>query len=106
MRQCYLTLREKVAARYGYKDLNYHDFSYFCFHTPFSKQVQKTFFSLLLTDIEQSYKEEKHGRWPADLVSKLAANQFKNDVETNKLLMKHFGGEWRDKCEVALSLSK
>ena len=54
--------------------MNYRDFSYFCFHTPFSKQVQKTFFSLLLTDIEQSYKEQKQGRYPEELVSQLAAN--------------------------------
>ena len=86
--------------------MNYQDFSYFCFHTPFSKQVQKTFYSLLLTDIEQSHKDQKHGRYPPELVSQLAANQFKNDAEANKLLMKHFGGEWRDKCEIGLALSK
>ena len=39
MQKCYTTLREKIAARYGYEDMNYRDFQYFCFHTPFSKQV-------------------------------------------------------------------
>jgi len=33
---------------------NYLDFSYFCFHTPFSKMVQKSFFALLLEDIRDN----------------------------------------------------
>ena len=39
MKQCFIKLREKFAARYGYTDLKYQDFSYFAFHTPFSKMV-------------------------------------------------------------------
>ena len=39
-------------------------------------------------------------------MSQLAAKQFKNDIEANKLLAKHLGGEWRDKCEIGLALSK
>ena len=51
MKQCYLTLKQKIGARYGYRDLKYQDFAYFAFHTPYSKMVQKSFFTLLLTDI-------------------------------------------------------
>jgi len=39
MKQCYLTLRQKIAARYGHTDLNMSEWSYFAFHTPFSKMV-------------------------------------------------------------------
>jgi len=39
MKQCFITLREKFTARYGNSDLNLTDFSYFAFHTPFSKMV-------------------------------------------------------------------
>jgi len=50
MTQCYKTLNIKKRQRYG-KPISYHDFSYFAFHTPFSKMVQKSFFALLLADI-------------------------------------------------------
>lgn len=30
------------------------DFDYMCFHTPFSKMVQKSFFALLLDDMRMS----------------------------------------------------
>ena len=52
MKQCYLKLREKFAARYNHQHLNINDFSYFAFHTPFSKMVQKSFLALILADIE------------------------------------------------------
>ena len=39
MRECYLTLRQKFAQRYAISDLCLADFSYFAFHTPFSKMV-------------------------------------------------------------------
>lgn len=38
LEKCYDTYKNKVKAQAG-KDVNYYDFSYFCFHTPFSKQV-------------------------------------------------------------------
>ena len=60
----------------------------------------------MLTDIEQSHKEQKTGRWPAEVVTELASNQFKNDAKTTKILLRHFGEEWRNKCEIALALSK
>jgi hydroxymethylglutaryl-CoA synthase len=38
--QCYETFKQKYHRRYpGVKPLNYHDFDYFCFHTPFAKMV-------------------------------------------------------------------
>ena len=33
-------------------------------------------------------------------------NQFKNDATSTKILTKHFEADWRDKGEIALSLSK
>mmetsp|Transcript_44559 Transcript_44559/g.59125 ORF Transcript_44559/g.59125 Transcript_44559/m.59125 type:complete len:212 (+) Transcript_44559:184-819(+) len=39
MKECYKTLRAKFSARYGVSDLNLSHFSYFAFHTPFSKMV-------------------------------------------------------------------
>ena len=59
MKDCYRTLREKYGARYGIHDLNLSDFSYFAFHTPFSKMVQKTYLALVLADIEINFEEVK-----------------------------------------------
>ena len=56
MKQCYLTLRQKHAQRHG-TELSINDFSYFAYHTPFSKMVQKAFLALILADIEQNYLE-------------------------------------------------
>ena len=40
-------------------------------------------------------------------MSQMAAKNFKNsDAATNTLLMKHFGGLWRDRCERGLLLAK
>lgn len=51
LRECYHTFREKHLKAYGnYPSLN--DFSYFAFHTPFSKMVQKSYFALLLEDMK------------------------------------------------------
>ena len=46
--QCYETFKAKYQQRHGGPVLNYHDFDYFCFHTPFAKMVQKSFFHLIL----------------------------------------------------------
>ena len=51
MINCWDTFQKKYKSRYGSEAPGYHDFSYFCFHTPFSKMVQKSFFALLLHDI-------------------------------------------------------
>ena len=99
MKQCYLTLREKHARRYGNRDLNISDMSYFAFHTPFSKMVQKSFMALILADIEQNYQQVKAGtsqgrRYPEELMEQLAANQFKNDAKTSSMLLKKYGARW------------
>ena len=38
LRQSYSVFRKKYEQRYGSK-INYNDFSYFCFHSPFGKMV-------------------------------------------------------------------
>jgi len=38
LRQSYKTFKEKYSNAYG-QSISYHDFAYFCFHTPFSKMV-------------------------------------------------------------------
>ena len=52
---CWDTFDRKYKLRYGVKAPKYQDFSYFCFHTPFSKMVQKSFYSLVLHDMKQSH---------------------------------------------------
>jgi hydroxymethylglutaryl-CoA synthase len=40
-------------------------------------------------------------------VKELARNNFKlNDKASNDIIMKHFGGQWKDKCERSLLLAK
>ena len=72
--------------------------------------VQKAFLSLILADMEQNYLEgpqQGKARYDASLMSQMAAKNFKNsDAATNTLLMKHFGGQWRDRCERGLLLAK
>ena len=53
MLQCWQTLKQKFASRYPSQPVpNYSSFAYFCFHTPFSKMVQKSFFALLLHEMQ------------------------------------------------------
>ncbi len=99
MKQCYLTLKQKQRAYYrGQRELQLNDFSYFAFHTPFSKMVQKSFMALILADIEQTFKQEglqgasKH--YPSDLVQQLANSGFKNDAKTLAMLSKQFAAQW------------
>lgn len=111
MKQCYLTLRKKFAARYGHTNLHMQEFSYFAFHTPFSKMVQKAFLALILADIEANFEElqanKSQARYPRELTEQLAASKFNiNDNETMKLLLKKYGAEWQDKCERSLLLAK
>ena len=51
LRACYHTFRAKFLKAYG-QPPKLQDFSYFAFHTPFSKMVQKSFFALLLEDMK------------------------------------------------------
>lgn len=113
MKQCYNTLRAKKATQPGRAGLKYQDFAYFCFHTPFSKMVQKSFIALILADIEANFKEVGGGatpgaslRYERGLVEQLAQTGFKNDQKANAVLMKAFGAEWKDKCERSLKLAK
>ena len=101
LRQCYHTLRNKNL-RVNRKPPSYHDFSYFCFHTPFSKMVQKAFFSLVLEDMKTN-----PGNHDQKLVSELAKHEFKFNAVTDKLLRKtQINDEWKDKCERSLHLCK
>ena len=60
LRQAFLTLKDKWHKKYG-STLSYFDFDFMCFHTPFSKMVQKSFFAFLLEDIRTT----KDDRYPA-----------------------------------------
>ena len=51
LRECFKTFKQKFKATHGSVP-SYHTFSHFCFHTPFSKMVQKSFYALLLEDIK------------------------------------------------------
>lgn len=48
------------------------EWSYFAFHTPFSKMVQKSFMALILADIEVNYNDVKASksqpRYPQELM--------------------------------------
>jgi len=101
MKQCYLTLRQKFAARYAATDVSLDDFSYFAFHTPFSKMVQKTFMALILADIEVNFAEvTKAGgakaRYDPALMESLASTNFANDAKNSALLLQKFGARWKD----------
>ena len=110
MKECYKTLRRKFSERYGVSDLSLSDFSYFAFHTPFSKMVQKTYLALILADIEINYAEAKQqpakARYDISLMEELAKNNFKNDTAALNMLYKQFGAQWRDQCERSLVLAK
>lgn len=102
LEKCYTSFKAKCRERHGGWEPKYQDFDYFCFHTPFSKMVQKSFFNLLLQDIAL-YQESA---FPRDLVEQMRANGFKADSKGMAVLQKHFGAEWRDKCERSLFLAK
>ena len=73
MKQCFLTLKRKQGSAYrDTREPQLDDFSYFAFHTPFSKMVQKSFMALILADIEVAFRQgglkEASQRYPADLV--------------------------------------
>lgn len=70
LRQSYKSFKEKYLNVYG-TDASYHDFSYFAFHTPFSKMVQKSYFALLLEDIKCNKDSPKY---LPELVDQLSPN--------------------------------
>jgi hydroxymethylglutaryl-CoA synthase len=101
LRQCIATFKEKHFKLYGVRP-SYSDYDYFCFHTPFSKMVQKSFFALLVEDIK-----EHPSRYNSELVSTLKENQYRLDAKTTKALQQtQFQGEWENKCERSLLLAK
>ena len=53
LRQAFKTFKQKFNKAYGVMP-NYYTFSHFCFHTPFSKMVQKSYYALLLEDIKDN----------------------------------------------------
>jgi hydroxymethylglutaryl-CoA synthase len=70
---CYESFKAKYRQRYpGVRPFNYHEFDYFCFHTPFSKMVQKAFYHLVLQDILTSPLECARSRYPQALLEELA----------------------------------
>ena len=75
-----------------------------CFHTPFSKMVQKSYFALLLDDMKS---RADSGRYDQKLLKAASESNFKFDAKTNKLLTKseHFK-EWQHKTERTLLLAK
>lgn len=68
------------------------DFDYMCFHTPFSKMVQKSYFALLLEDMRS---RADSGRYDANILKAASETDFKFNAKINKLLTKsdeHFKG--------------
>lgn len=51
MKKCYTTFRQKYRSANG-AEISYRDFSYICMHTPFSKMVQKSFYTLVMADMQ------------------------------------------------------
>lgn len=100
MTQCWDTLKAKHKAK-GIPAPQYSDFAYFCFHTPFSKMVQKAFYALVLKEAQTAGHQ-----FPAVLVAVLASEKFKNTATAQKALAEHMGSEWKSKCERGLHLAK
>ena len=55
--QCYNSLKMKYRQKHDWEPMFTH-FDYFCFHTPFSKMVQKSFMNLIYHDVKRY--EQKH----------------------------------------------
>lgn len=82
----------------------YHDFSYMCFHTPYSKMVQKSFFTVLEHDILEQ-KGKPNCSYPPELYEQISRTKG-NDRAMQEVLMKHFKRDWENKCERTLLLAK
>lgn len=101
LRQCFKTFKAKYRQIHGTRP-TYFDFSYFCFHTPFSKMVQKSFNALLLEDIR-----ENAALYDQKLVATLSEHNFQYSAQTNKILSKSvLNDDWKNKCERSLHLAK
>jgi len=101
MRHCFKTFKAKWNQAHGVTP-SYHDFSYFCFHTPFGKMVQKSFFALLLEDMKAN-----PSKYDSQIIEALSKSNFKFDATTNKVLQKSiYNNEWKHKCERSLHLAK
>ena len=55
--QCYNSLKMKYRQKHDWEPM-FTNFDYFCFHTPFSKMVQKSFMNLIYHDVKRY--EQKH----------------------------------------------
>ena len=101
MRQCYTTFRQKFRSANG-ADISYSDFSYICMHTPFAKMVQKSFYTLVMDDMQAYPQLHDQG-----LVGKIKEAGFKLTPETQKALeAAGLKQQWQDRCERSLHLSK
>jgi hydroxymethylglutaryl-CoA synthase len=108
---CYETFKRKYRERNPAmtRDLNYHDFDYFCMHTPFSKMVQKSYYHLVLDDILTSKPDCASKRYPPALLldlSKLPSPLKSEDPKVLKVLQSHMTADWVNKCERTLYLAK
>lgn len=84
------------------KTTSFSDYSYFAFHTPFSKMVQKAFFAFLLEDMR-----DNSALHDADVITQLKAHEFKYSSKTVKILSQSsYNKQWIDKCERSLHLAK
>mmetsp|Transcript_6786 Transcript_6786/g.10925 ORF Transcript_6786/g.10925 Transcript_6786/m.10925 type:complete len:215 (+) Transcript_6786:422-1066(+) len=102
LRMAFTNFKKKYRDAYS-RTPNYYDFSYFCFHTPFSKMVQKSFFALLLEDMKQNDPMIYHPK----ILDELRQHDFKFSNKTNKILQKsEFNSHWIDRCERTLLLAK
>lgn len=70
LRQCWDTYDQKYTKRHGTKAPKYQDFDYFCFHTPYSKMVQKSFYELVRHDIT-TQANRMDCKYPKDLCASI-----------------------------------
>jgi hydroxymethylglutaryl-CoA synthase len=102
LKQCFNTFKAKCQKSQNPWNPTYKDFDYMCFHTPFSKMVQKSFFSLLKNDTESS-----PSNYDEKILSELRALGSSDDiVKVQAVLMKQFSADWKHKCERSLLLAK
>lgn len=80
LRQCWSTLKQKYIKLTG-KAPTFSDYSYFAFHTPFSKMVQKAFFCFLLEDMRES--PHLHD---SSVITQLKQHEFNYGPKTIKIL--------------------
>lgn len=101
--QAFKTFKSKFQSYHG-RQINLDDFDFMCFHTPFSKMVQKSFFALLLEDMKE---RAESGRYDKNLLAAAKETDFKFDAKINKVLVKsEHAKEWKHKTERTLLLAK